>query len=66
MPSKHSPGPSPYIGLEVVEPPHAVEAELLGEPRPGDHLVEGHPLLGDVESEAHGWHGYSSAVAPTS
>ena len=40
--------------LEVVEAPGAVEAELLGELHPADHLVPGHPLLCDIESEAHG------------
>ena len=40
--------------LEVVEAPHAVEAGLVGELRPVDDLREGHPLLGDVESEPHG------------
>ncbi|MEZ5180100.1 MAG: hypothetical protein R2746_17940 [Acidimicrobiales bacterium] len=41
-------------GLEVVEAPDAGEALLLGEPGAGDHLVEGHALLGDVESDVHG------------
>jgi hypothetical protein len=40
-------------GLEVVEPPGPVEAQVLGELGPPDHLVPRHPLLGDVESEAH-------------
>ena len=51
MPSKVSPGPSPYMGRRVVEAPGAVEAEVLGEPHPADDLVPGHPLLRDVESK---------------
>src|SRR5690242_1425145 len=39
--------------LEVIEPPDAVEAEVLGEPRPGRDLRPRHPLLGDVETEPH-------------
>ncbi len=39
--------------LEVVEPPGPVEAEVLGEPDSADHLVEGHPLLGNVKAEPH-------------
>src|SRR3546814_19549937 len=42
--------------LEVVEAPGPVEAELLRELDAADHLVPGHPLLSDVESEAHGSH----------
>lgn len=40
-------------GLEVIEAPHAVETGVIGKPGPSHHLTEGHPLLGDVESEAH-------------
>ena len=40
-------------GLEVVEAPDAVEAEVLGEANPADELVPGHPLLGDIEAEPH-------------
>ena len=36
---------------EVVEPPHPVEPELLGELGAGDHLVERHALLSYVEPE---------------
>ena len=39
--------------LEVVEAPDAVEAELVGELRARRDLRPRHPLLGDVESEAH-------------
>ena len=53
LPSKHSPGPVAVHGLEVVEAPHAVEAELLGEARPRRDLRPRHPLLRDVESELH-------------
>ena len=37
----------------VIEPPRAVEAELLAESHAIDDLVEGHPLLGDVDPETH-------------
>ena len=39
--------------LEVVEAPHAVEAQLLREAGPARELRPGHALLGDVESEPH-------------
>ncbi|MEZ5143490.1 MAG: hypothetical protein R2726_13365 [Acidimicrobiales bacterium] len=47
--------------LEVVEAPRALEAELLGQLDTADELVPGHPLLGDVQSEAHV---VSSALVP--
>ena len=39
--------------LEVIEAPHPGEAEIFGQPGPGHHLVERHPLLGDVQPELH-------------
>ena len=53
MPSNVSPGPSPYMGCEVVEAPGAVEAEVLGELHAADDLVPRHPLLRDIETETH-------------
>src|SRR4029077_10259439 len=47
------PGAVAVQRLEVVEAPGAVEAEVLGETDPVDDLVPWHPLLCDVESEAH-------------
>ena len=41
-------------GLEVVEAPGAVEAEVLGEGDPAGQLVPRDSLLGDVDPEAHG------------
>ena len=46
--------PVPVHGLEVVEAPDAVEAQLLGQAHPTYQLVPGHALLGDIESESHG------------
>ena len=40
-------------GLEVVEAPGAVEAEVLGELHAADDLVPRHPLLRDIETESH-------------
>ena len=42
--------------LEVVEAPHAVEAQLLRELHPADELVPRHALLRHIESESHGAH----------
>jgi len=42
--------------LEVVEAPRPVEAEVLGEPHARDDLVPRHPLLRDVDPEAHAAH----------
>src|SRR5690606_17058603 len=47
------PRPFAVHGLEVVEPPDAVEAEFLGELDPGHVLVPGHSLLSYVETKAH-------------
>jgi len=46
----------PVHRLEVIEPPGTVEAEILGEPHPAHHLVEGHPLLSHIEAEPHPAH----------
>jgi hypothetical protein len=40
-------------GLEVVEPPRTVEAELLGEADSLDEGVPGHALLRHIEPESH-------------
>ncbi len=40
-------------GLEVIEAPCTVEAEILGEADPPDQLIPGHPLLRDIEPEPH-------------
>ena len=40
--------------LEVVEAPRTVEAQVFGVPHAADELVPRHPLLGEVEAEAHG------------
>jgi hypothetical protein len=40
-------------GLEVVEAPHAVVAEALGELRAVDDFREGHALRRDVQSDSH-------------
>ena len=39
--------------LEVIEAPRAVEAHLFGELRTVDELFPLHPLLGNVDPEAH-------------
>src|SRR3954469_23146265 len=39
--------------LEVVEPPSAVEAEVLREADPSYQLIPWQPLLRDVQTEAH-------------
>ena len=55
--------------LEVVEAPHAVEAQLLRELHPADELVPRHALLRHIESESHGQqrnhnpHGTNTRVA---
>jgi hypothetical protein len=41
--------------LEVVEPPHTVEAQLLRELHPVHELIPRHALLRHIESESHGW-----------
>src|SRR5262249_58894057 len=41
--------------LEVIEAPHAVEAEALRELHARQVLRPGHALGGDVESESHGF-----------
>ena len=53
MPSKVSPGPSPYIGWKWSKPQAPSKPELLGELHAADDLVPRHPLLGDIESESH-------------
>ena len=50
---EHLARPVAVHGLEMVEAPNAVEAELFGELRSPHDLVPGHPLRRDVESEAH-------------
>ena len=52
MPSKHSPGPSPYIGWKWSKPQMPSKPRVVGEPRPVDDLRPGHALLRDVEPEA--------------
>jgi hypothetical protein len=37
----------------VVKPPRAVETQLLPEPHAIDDLIEGQPLLCDVDPETH-------------
>jgi len=56
-------GPLAVHGHEVVEAPHAVEAEVLAEADPAEQVVPLHPLLGDVHTEPHP--GHASDRSPT-
>ena len=51
MPSKHSPGPSPYMGWKWSKPQMPSKPSVVGEARPRDDLGPGHALLRDVEPE---------------
>ena len=50
MPSKVSPGPSPYMGWEVVEAPGRRRSPAPRRAVPAARSRPGHPLLGHVES----------------
>src|SRR5919201_1143426 len=52
---------------EMIEPPHALEAQLFREPRARDDFVELQPLLSDIQAEPHTWssvYGQPSTVRP--
>ena len=53
MPSKHSPGPSPYIGWKWSKPQTPVKPRSSASRAAVHHLVERHPVLRDVEPELH-------------